>query len=112
MQLANQRREGHVDDRDVEVDHERCQQQRDENQGTALHGSCNLHEGLPGRRNSQLSEATPTLTLVGCMTQLIRGNLGSGSPLLAGAEGGTFLALSRRLRIGARRRAGVRRGLT
>jgi len=30
---------------------------------------------------------------------------------LAGAEGATFLALSRRLRIGARRRAGVRRGL-
>ena len=46
VQLANQRREGHVDDRDVEVDHERCQQQRDENQGTALHASCDLHEGL------------------------------------------------------------------
>src|SRR5262249_6382379 len=43
MQLANQRREGHVDDRDVEVDHERCKQQRDKNQGTAFHGSCDLH---------------------------------------------------------------------
>src|SRR6188472_2417682 len=37
MQLANQRREAHVDDRDVEVDHKRCDQQRDENQGAALH---------------------------------------------------------------------------
>jgi len=37
MQLANQRREGHVDDRDVEVDHKRCQQQRDENQRAASH---------------------------------------------------------------------------
>jgi len=37
--------------------------------------------------------------------------LGSGAPLLAGAEGATFLALSRCLRISARRRSGVRHGL-
>ena len=78
MQLANQRRERDVDDRDVEVDHKRCQQQRDENQGAALHASCDLHGGLLAVESltviSQLLQATVVAeerSMISCVTQLI-----------------------------------------
>src|SRR5437588_3527585 len=84
MQLANQRREGHVDDRDVEVDHERCQQQRDENQGTASHGSCDLHEASwPSNLWTTVVESVAsrnwrfrTLPDGGCVTQLTCATIG------------------------------------
>src|SRR2546427_11567451 len=83
MQLANQRREGHVDDRDVEVDHERCQQQRDENQGTTLHASCDLHEAS-WPSNLWITVVVSCFTLRcsrtipdrGCVTQLTCATIG------------------------------------